>query len=61
MPEVGIIEHIASPYAQEDGEDGDDVRMDIELIPQQGESQSYGTREVDIEPLLRIRRLKRHF
>ena len=54
VPQVGEIKHITSPHTEEDGEDGDDVGMDIELIPQQGERQSDGTGEVDIEPLLRI-------
>ena len=53
MPQVGIVEHEASPHPQEDGEYSDDIRMDVELIPQQGECQSDGTGEMDIEPLLR--------
>ena len=48
------MKHPARPYSKEDGEDSDDIGMDIELIPQQGECKTNGTCEVDIEPLLSI-------
>ena len=57
-PEVCILEHPSSCHSQEDGEDGDNVGMDFELVPQQGKSQTYRTRKVDIEPLFCILRLK---
>ena len=57
--QVGIVEHPASTYSQEDAEDGDHVRMDVELIPEQGERQADGTGEVDVEPLLGVLRFHR--
>ena len=37
MPQVGIVKHKPSPHSQEDRNDSDDIGVDIELIPQQGE------------------------
>jgi hypothetical protein len=45
------------PYPEEYGEDGNDIRMDIELIPKQGEGKTDRTREIHVQPLFRILRL----
>ena len=54
MPQIRIIEHDASPNAQEDGQDGDDIGMNIKLVPKQGKGQTYRTREVHVEPFFSI-------
>ena len=59
MKPVGEVEHPTCTDAQEDGEDGDGIGMDAQPIPQQGEHQADGAREVDIQPLLRVLRLER--
>jgi hypothetical protein len=59
MATVGEVEHPPGTDAQEDGEDGNGIGMDTQPIPQQGKNQADGTREVDIQPLLRVLRLKR--
>jgi len=59
MAPVGEVEHPPGTDAQEDGEDGNGIGMDTQPIPQQGKNQADGTREVDIQPLLRVLRLKR--
>ena len=37
----------------------DGIGMDVELIPEQGKGQPYRAGEIDIQPLLRVLRLKR--
>jgi len=48
------MKHPARSDAQEDGQDGYHIGMDVELIPKQGECQSDRTCEMDIKPLFSI-------
>ena len=51
-PEIGIMEHPTSSGTKKDRNNSDDIRVNVELIPQQSKCQSDRTRKVYIEPLL---------
>ena len=59
MRHIGKMKHPACTNAQEDREDGNHIGVDTQAIPKQGKHQTDGTGEMDIQPLLRILRLKR--
>jgi hypothetical protein len=60
MAQIGEMEHPTCTRPEEERHDGDDVRMDAQPVPQEGKHQANGTREVNIQPLLRVLRLERN-
>ena len=54
---VRVVEHPSRGQAEEDGDDGDGVGMDAQSLPDEGEEEADGAREMDVEPFLRVLRL----
>ena len=52
------MKHPACAYAKEDGENGYHIGMDAQAIPKKRKHQAYGTGEMNIQPFLRVLRLK---
>ena len=58
VPQVVEIEHHAGCCAEENGEDGDHIRVDAQPDPAQGEEQTNGAREMHVQPLFCVVRLE---
>ena len=54
---VRVVEHPSRGQAEEDGDDGDGVGMDAQSLPDEGEEEADGAREMDVKPFLRVLRL----
>ena len=58
MTDIHVMKHPACAYAKEDGENGYHIGMDAQAIPKKRKHQAYGTGEMNIQPFLRVLRLK---